>query len=289
MATSQRCASGKRRRRIRFRKGYARVLRRIDRTLRIDIATGGRPSACAGRRGVERLRRCHDDGFRAEHLSRRRSGGTRRLIRQVGVRRRGAIFWQLLGIAGCRDGGRREVRANPRGASLGLRRIRLPMRAATTRLFAANLRCLRPRPFIATSIASLPPGAALWPLTTGACRQRYLRLAAALFGVVQYHPGVRLPRSLPPPPSVMAQHSVTEGMFRDDAELSAFAAELRATCRRTHPTPPFSGRWAGSRHAHAEARCASSKSATGGRLKCCRARRATDRDVAQHPICAAPP
>jgi len=207
--------------------GYARILRRIDPSLHIDVVPGadGNPRFPAG--GIEGY-----DGVTMTGSALNIYNGGDAVRRQIELAK--AVFaagvpffgscWGLQ-VAVTAAGG--EVRANPRGREFGFaRRILLNTTGREHRMFAGKTVTFEAPTVHRDEIASLPAGATALADNEFGLQAASFTHGRGTFWGVQYHPeydyldiaGVaeRYGRTL-----------VTEGMFRDDAALADFAAELR--------------------------------------------------------------
>ncbi len=209
-------------------QGYARVLRRIDPTLRIDILTAADGAALAPGAGLQGY-----DGVTMTGSALNIYNGGAPVTRQIDLAK--AVFdagvpffgscWGLQ-VAVTAAGG--EVRANPRGREFGFgRRILLNDAGRDHPLFAGKPAAFEAPTIHRDEIASLPPGAALLAANDFGVQAASFTHGRGTFWGVQYHPEYDY-LDIAAAAERYGQTLVTEGMFRDDAELSAFAAELRA-------------------------------------------------------------
>jgi GMP synthase (glutamine-hydrolysing) len=209
--------------------GYARALRRIDPALRIDIALG----ADADPKIPPGVELANYDGVTMTGSALNIYNGGAAVTRQVELAQ--AVFaigvpffgscWGLQ-IAVTAAGG--EVRANPRGREFGFaRRVLLTEAGRAHRLFAGKPASFEAPTVHRDEIASLPANA-----VTLATNEMGLQAAAFTHGRgsfwgVQYHPEYGYV-DLAAAAERYGRTLVDEGMFRDEAALSAFSAELRA-------------------------------------------------------------
>ena len=121
-----------------------------------------------------------------------------------------------------------EVRANPRGREFGFgRRILLNDAGREHPLFAVKPATFASPTIHRDEIAALPAGAALLATNDFGVQAASFTHGRGTFWGVQYHPEYDF-LDIAAAAERYGRTLVTEGMFRDDAELSAFAAELRA-------------------------------------------------------------
>jgi GMP synthase (glutamine-hydrolysing) len=209
--------------------GYARVLRRIEPSLRVDIllAADGAPGFAPG------VGLADYDGVTMTGSALNIYNGGAPVTRQIELAK--AVFavgvpffgscWGLQ-VAVTAAGG--EVRANPRGREFGFaRRIMLTAAGAAHRLFAGKPATFEAPTVHRDEIASLPSNA-----VTLASNDMGLQAAAFTQGLgsfwgVQYHPEYDY-LDIAAAAERYGATLVREGMFRDDAALAVFAAELRA-------------------------------------------------------------
>jgi GMP synthase (glutamine-hydrolysing) len=208
--------------------GYARVLRRIDPALHIDILTAADGAALPVGVGLDSY-----DGVTMTGSALNVYNGGEPVTRQIDLAR--AVFaagvpffgscWGLQ-VAVTAAGG--EVRANPRGREFGFsRRILQSDLGSAHRLF-----CGKPIAFEAPAIhrdeiASLPAGAALLAANEFGVQAASFSHGRGTFWGVQYHPEYGY-ADIAAAAERYGDTLVTEGMFRDRAALAAFAADLRA-------------------------------------------------------------
>lgn len=209
--------------------GYARVLRHIDASLRVDIvlAADAEPAFPSG------VGLADYDGVTMTGSALNVYNGGAPVTRQIELAKSvfavGVPFfgscWGLQ-VAVTAAGG--EVRANPRGREFGFaRRILLTDLGAAHRLFAGKPLTFEAPTVHRDEIASLPSGA-----VTLASNDMGLQAAAfshgrGTFWGVQYHPEYNY-LDIAAAAERYGAAFVTEGMFRDEPALAQFAAELRA-------------------------------------------------------------
>jgi GMP synthase (glutamine-hydrolysing) len=208
--------------------GYARVLRRLDPALRIDIL-----AAADGATLAEGLSLDSYDGVTITGSALNIYNGGAAVTRQVELAKAvfaaGAPFfgscWGLQ-VAVTAAGG--EVRANPRGREFGFsRRILQSELGRAHRLFAGKPAAFEAPTIHRDEIASLPAGAALLASNDFGVQAASFTHGRGTFWGVQYHPEYDY-LDIAAAAERYGQTLVTEGMFHDMASLSAFAADLRA-------------------------------------------------------------
>jgi GMP synthase (glutamine-hydrolysing) len=208
--------------------GYARTLRRIDASLQVDIVTTADGAALPPGAGLESY-----DGVTMTGSALNIYNGGDPVRRQIDLAK--AVFaagvpffgscWGLQ-VAVTAAGG--EVRANPLGREFGFaRRVSLSDAGREHPLFSGKPAVFEAPTIHRDAIAALPACA-----TTLAVNDYGLQAAAfshgrGTFWGVQYHPEYDY-RDIAAAAERYGETLVHEGMFRDSAALSAFAAELRA-------------------------------------------------------------
>jgi GMP synthase (glutamine-hydrolysing) len=205
--------------------GYARVLQHIDASLRIDIVPAADdptlPTGLANYDGVTMT----GSALNIYH-------GGAAVTRQIELAR--AVFaagvpffgscWGLQ-VAVTAAGG--EVRANPRGREFGFaRRILLTEAGRQHRLFAGKPPVFEAPTVHRDEIAALPAGAAILAANEFGVQALSFSHERGTFWGVQYHPEYDY-ADIAAAAERYGQTLVTEGMFRDMAELAMFAGELR--------------------------------------------------------------
>jgi GMP synthase (glutamine-hydrolysing) len=209
-------------------QGYARVLRSIDATLDVDIVTTADGASLPPGTGLASY-----DGVTMTGSALNIYNGGEPVMRQIELAK--AVFaagvpffgscWGLQ-VAVTAAGG--EVRANPRGREFGFaRRVLLSAAGREHPLFAGKPLAFEAPTVHRDEIAVLPEGS-----TTLATNDHGLQAASfshgrGTFWGVQYHPEYDY-LDIAAAAERYGETLVTEGMFRDSAALSAFAAELRA-------------------------------------------------------------
>jgi len=209
--------------------GYRRVLHRIDPELKVDIVT----AADADSEFPPGAGLASYDGVTMTGSALNIYSGGAPVMRQVELAK--AVFaagvpffgscWGLQ-VAVTAAGG--EVRANPRGREFGFaRRIALTDAGRVHRLFAGKPAVFEAPCVHRDEIASLPAGAEILADNDFGVQAASFTHGRGTFWGVQYHPeydyvdiaaaALRYGNTL-----------VNEGMFRDSAALSAFAADLNA-------------------------------------------------------------
>lgn len=209
--------------------GYARVLRRIDSSLQIDIALAAdaEPKLPAGV-GLESY-----DGVAMTGSALNIYNGGAPVTRQVELAK--AVFaagvpffgscWGLQ-VAVTAAGG--EVRANPRGREFGFaRRILLSDAGRSHPLFAGKPSTFEAPTVHRDEIASLPAAAKILADNDFGIQAVSFTHGRGSFWGVQYHPEYDYVDIA----AVAERYGVTlvtEGIFTDVAALAAFAGDLRA-------------------------------------------------------------
>jgi len=209
--------------------GYARVLRRIDPALRIDIvlAADARPVFPAG------VGLADYDGVTMTGSALNVYNGGAPVTRQIELAQ--AVFaagvpffgscWGLQ-VAVTAAGG--EVRANPRGREFGFaRRILLSATGERHRLFAGKPVTFEAPTIHRDEIASLPAGAVALATNDMGLQAAAFTHGRGTFWGVQYHPEYDY-LDIAAAAERYGTTLVREGMFCDEPALATFAAELRA-------------------------------------------------------------
>jgi GMP synthase (glutamine-hydrolysing) len=208
--------------------GYARILRRIDPTLRVDIVAAADGAALPPGAGLESY-----DGVTMTGSALNIYNGGAPVTRQVELAQ--AVFaagvpffgscWGLQ-VAVTAAGG--TVRANPRGREFGFgRRILLNEAGREHPVFAGKPATFEAPTIHRDEIAALPAGAAVLATNDFGIQAAAFTHGRGTFWGVQYHPEYDY-LDIAAAAERYGQTLVTEGMFRDSAELTAFAADLRA-------------------------------------------------------------
>jgi GMP synthase (glutamine-hydrolysing) len=208
--------------------GYARVLHRIDSSLRIDIVATADGAALPAGVGLDSY-----DGVTMTGSALNIYNGGAPVTRQVELAK--AVFaagvpffgscWGLQ-VAVTAAGG--EVRANPRGREFGFaRRILLSDAGREHRLFAGKPVAFEAPTIHRDEIASLPAGAAMLAANDFGVQAASFTHGHGTFWGVQYHPEYDY-LDIAAAAERYGETLVTEGMFRDVPALTAFAADLRA-------------------------------------------------------------
>jgi GMP synthase (glutamine-hydrolysing) len=209
--------------------GYARVLRRIDPTLRIDIVlpADAEPQFPPG------VGLADYDGVTMTGSALNIYNGGAPVTRQIELAQ--AVFaagvpffgscWGLQ-VAVTAAGG--EVRANPRGREFGFaRRVLLTEAGAAHRLFAGKPAAFEAPTVHRDEIASLPAGAVTLATNDMGLQAAVFTQGRGIFWGVQYHPEYSY-LDIAAAAERYGTTLIHEGMFRDEAAIAAFAAELRA-------------------------------------------------------------
>jgi GMP synthase (glutamine-hydrolysing) len=121
-----------------------------------------------------------------------------------------------------------EVRANPRGREFGFaRRVLLTEAGAAHRLFAGKPAAFEAPTVHRDEIASLPAGAVTLATNDMGLQAAVFTQGRGIFWGVQYHPEYSY-LDIAAAAERYGTTLIHEGMFRDEAAIAAFAAELRA-------------------------------------------------------------
>jgi GMP synthase (glutamine-hydrolysing) len=218
--------------------GYARVLRRIDPALQIDIVTAAdgslefQPGV-----GLEDY-----DGVTMTGSALNIYHGGAPVMRQIELAK--AVFavgvpffgscWGLQ-VAVTAAGG--VVRANPRGREFGFaRRILLSDAGREHRLFAGKPAVFEAPTIHRDEIFSLPAGAHVLAVNDFGMQAASFAHGRGTFWGVQYHPEYDYV-DIAAAAERYGETLVTEGIFRDAAGLAAFAADLLALQANPFDTP----------------------------------------------------
>jgi len=207
--------------------GYARVLRRIDATLEVDIVTTADGAALPGA-GLSSY-----DGATMTGSALNIYNGGAPVTRQVELAK--AVFaagvpffgscWGLQ-VAVTAAGG--EVRANPRGREFGFaRRVLLTAAGREHALFAGKPAVFEAPTIHRDEIAALPAGAVTLAVNDYGVQAASFSHGRGTFWGVQYHPEFDHV-DIAAAAERYGDTLVADGMFRDTAALAAFTAELRA-------------------------------------------------------------
>jgi len=208
--------------------GYARVLRRIDPSLRIDIVAAADGAALPPGTGLD----AYDGVTMTGSALNIYNGGdpvTRQLELAKAVFAAGVPFfgscWGLQ-VAVTAAGG--EVRANPRGREFGFsRRIVQSELGRAHRLFAGKPAAFEAPTIHRDEIAALPAGAVLLASNDFGVQAAAFIHGRGTFWGVQYHPEYDYV-DIAAAAERYGDAFVKEGMFRDLGALKEFANELRA-------------------------------------------------------------
>jgi GMP synthase (glutamine-hydrolysing) len=209
--------------------GYARVLRQIDPSLRVDIllAADAEPAFPEG------VGLADYDGVTMTGSALNIYNGGAPVLRQIELAKMvfavGVPFfgscWGLQ-VAVTAAGG--EVRANPRGREFGFaRRVLLTEFGVAHRLFAGKPATFEAPTIHRDEIASLPASAVTLATNDMGLQAAAFSHGRGSFWGVQYHPEYTY-LDIAAAAERYGATLVNEGMFRDEPALAAFAAELRA-------------------------------------------------------------
>jgi GMP synthase (glutamine-hydrolysing) len=217
--------------------GYARVLRRLDASLHVDVLTAADGATLPP--GVA-LDSYHGVTMTGSALNVYNGGApvTRQIELAKAVFAAGVPYfgscWGLQ-VAVTAAGG--EVRANPRGREFGFgRRILLSDAGREHLLFAGKPATFEAPTIHRDEIATLPAGAATLATNDFGLQAAAFTHGRGTFWGVQYHPEYDF-IDIAAVAERYGQILVTEGMFRDTAELATFAADLRALQSNPSDTP----------------------------------------------------
>jgi GMP synthase (glutamine-hydrolysing) len=209
-------------------QGYARVLRRLDDSLVVDIVTTADGAALPPGAGIASY-----DGVTMTGSALNIYNGGDPVVRQIELAK--AVFaagvpffgscWGLQ-VAVTAAGG--EVRANPRGREFGFaRRVVLSDAGREHPLFAGKPVVFEAPTVHRDEIAALPAGATLLATNDYGVQAAAFTHGRGTFWGVQYHPEYDY-LDIAAVAERYGETLVTEGMFRDSAALNEFASELRA-------------------------------------------------------------
>jgi GMP synthase (glutamine-hydrolysing) len=208
--------------------GYARVLRRIDATLEVDIVTTADGAALPPGTALSSY-----DGVTMTGSALNIYNGGEPVVRQVELAK--AVFaagvpffgscWGLQ-VAVTAAGG--EVRANPRGREFGFaRRVLLSEAGREHLLFTGKPTAFEAPTIHRDEIAALPTGATTLATNDYGVQAASFSHGRGTFWGVQYHPEYDY-LDIAAAAERYGETLVVEGMFRDSSALAAFAADLRA-------------------------------------------------------------
>jgi GMP synthase (glutamine-hydrolysing) len=207
--------------------GYARVLKRLDATLEVDIVATADGAALPPGTSLASY-----DGVTMTGSALNIYNGGAAVTRQVelaaAVFEAGVPFfgscWGLQ-VAVTAAGG--EVRANPRGREFGFaRRILLSDAGREHPLFAGKPTAFEAPTIHRDAVAVLPAGAVTLATNDFGIQALSFTHARGTFWGVQYHPEYDYV-DIAAAAERYGETLVSDGMFRDIAALTAFAAELR--------------------------------------------------------------
>lgn len=209
--------------------GYARVLKRIDPSLRVDIVRG----AEADPQFPEGVGLDNYDGVTMTGSALNIYNGGAAVTHQINLVK--AVFaagvpffgscWGLQ-VAATAAGG--EVRANTRGREFGFaRRILLTDAGRQHPLFKDKPAAFEAPTVHRDEIASLPSGAVVLAVNDFGIQAASFDFGRGTFWGVQYHPEYDF-LDIAAAAERYGEILVGEGMFHDTPALTAFAAELRA-------------------------------------------------------------
>lgn len=207
--------------------GYARVMKRIDSSLRIDIVAAADGAALPIGVGLESY-----DGVAMTGSALNIYDGGAPVTRQIELAK--AVFaagvpffgscWGLQ-VAVTAAGG--EVRANPRGREFGFaRRILLTDAGREHAMYAGKPIVFEAPTVHRDEIATLPTDAAMLAVNDFGVQAASFTHGRGTFWGVQYHPEYDYV-DIAAVAERYGESLVTEGMFRDQPAIATFASELR--------------------------------------------------------------
>lgn len=207
--------------------GYARVMKRIDSSLRIDIVAAADGAALPTGVGLESY-----DGVAMTGSALNIYDGGAPVTRQIELAK--AVFatgvpffgscWGLQ-VAVTAAGG--EVRANPRGREFGFaRRILLTDAGREHAMYAGKPIVFEAPTVHRDEIATLPTDAAMLAVNDFGVQAASFTHGRGTFWGVQYHPEYDYV-DIAAVAERYGESLVTEGMFRDQPAIATFASELR--------------------------------------------------------------
>ena len=207
--------------------GYARAMKRIDSSLRIDIVAAADGAALPIGVGLESY-----DGVTMTGSALNIYDGGAPVTRQIELAK--AVFaagvpffgscWGLQ-VAVTAAGG--EVRANPRGREFGFaRRILLTDAGREHAMYAGKPIVFEAPTVHRDEIATLPTHAAMLAVNDFGVQAASFTHGRGTFWGVQYHPEYDYV-DIAAVAERYGESLVTEGMFRDQPAIATFASELR--------------------------------------------------------------
>ena len=207
--------------------GYARAMKRIDSSLRIDIVAAADGAALPIGVGLESY-----DGVAMTGSALNIYDGGTPVTRQIELAK--AVFaagvpffgscWGLQ-VAVTAAGG--EVRANPRGREFGFaRRILLTDAGREHAMYAGKPIVFEAPTVHRDEIATLPTDAAMLAVNDFGVQAASFTHGRGTFWGVQYHPEYDYV-DIAAVAERYGESLVTEGMFRDQPAIATFASELR--------------------------------------------------------------
>ena len=207
--------------------GYARAMKRIDSSLRIDIVAAADGAALPIGVGLESY-----DGVAMTGSALNIYDGGAPVTRQIELAK--AVFaagvpffgscWGLQ-VAVTAAGG--EVRANPRGREFGFaRRILLTDAGREHAMYAGKPIVFEAPTVHRDEIATLPTDAAMLAVNDFGVQAASFTHGRGTFWGVQYHPEYDYV-DIAAVAERYGESLVTEGMFRDQPAIATFASELR--------------------------------------------------------------
>jgi GMP synthase (glutamine-hydrolysing) len=208
--------------------GYARILRRIDPTLQIDVLTAADGATLPDGVALE-----HYHGVTMTGSALNIYNGGPPIQRQIDLAK--AVFaagvpffgscWGLQ-VAVTAAGG--EVRANPRGREYGFgRRIMLTATGREHLMYAGKPAVFEAPTIHRDYVATLPTGAVVLASNDYGVQAAAFTCGRGAFWGVQYHPEYEY-LDIAAAAERYGQTLVDEGLFHDLPALNEFAADLRA-------------------------------------------------------------
>ena len=198
--------------------GYARVLKRIDATLDVDIVTTADGAALPAGTSLASY-----DGVTMTGSALNVYNGGLPVTRQVELAK--AVFEAGLQVAVTAAGG--EVRPNPSGREFGFaRRVRLSHAGQEHPLYAGKPAVFEAPTIHRDVVATLPEGAVVLAENDFGVQSLCFTHARGSFWGVQYHPEYDY-IDIAAAAERYGEILVKDGMFRDMAALELYAAELR--------------------------------------------------------------
>jgi GMP synthase (glutamine-hydrolysing) len=207
--------------------GYARILRRIDQSLTVDILTAADGDTLAPGVSLDSY-----DGVTMTGSALNIYNGGEPVMRQVELAKAvlGAavpFFGSCWGLQVAVTAAGGTVRANPRGREFGFARRILRNEAGREHpMYAGKPICFEAPTIHRDEIAALPAGAVLLADNEYGVQAAAFAYRGGMFWGVQYHPEYDY-QDIAAAAERYGAILVTEGLFADMAALGGFAGELR--------------------------------------------------------------